>query len=82
MTDYPHLLPAYRGHAALPDAERIAWKTMSAGIISPPTAPANQHMRWCAWSMEGVTDRMIQGEPLWIHCYRCLNTLRWRAAAL
>ncbi len=25
MTDYPHLLPAYRGHAALPDAERIAW---------------------------------------------------------
>lgn len=25
MSDYAHLLPAYRGHAALPDAERIAW---------------------------------------------------------
>lgn len=25
MTDYPHLLPAYRSHAKLPDAERIAW---------------------------------------------------------
>ncbi|WP_213029973.1 TniB family NTP-binding protein, partial [Acinetobacter baumannii] len=25
MTDYAHLLPAYRGYAALADAERIAW---------------------------------------------------------
>lgn len=25
LSDYPHLLPAYRSHAALGDAERIAW---------------------------------------------------------
>jgi len=25
VTDYSHLVPAYRQHAALPDAERIAW---------------------------------------------------------